>query len=52
MDWKQYQEEVATFFRSLGFKVEVNHVVEGVRSKHAIDVFVTFDRWGYSIRGL
>ncbi len=35
-----------SFFRSLGFKVEVNHVVEGVRSKHAIDVYVTFDRWG------
>jgi hypothetical protein len=46
MDWKQYQEEVAAFFRSLGFKAEVNHVVEGVRSKHAIDVYVTFDRWG------
>ena len=46
MDWKQYQEEVAAFFRSLGFKAEVNHVVEGVRSKHAIDVYVTFERWG------
>lgn len=45
-DWKQYQEEVAAFFRSVGFKAEVNHIVEGVRSKHAIDVYVTFDRWG------
>lgn len=45
-DWKQYQEEVAAFFRSLGFKAEVNHIVEGVRSKHEIDVYVTFDRWG------
>src|SRR5260370_39330873 len=46
MDWKKYKEEVAAFFRSLGFKAEVNHVVEGVRSKHAIDVYVTFERWG------
>ena len=46
MDWKQYQEEAAALFRSLGFKAEVNHVVEGVRSKHVIDVYVTFDRWG------
>jgi hypothetical protein len=46
MDWKQYQEEVAAFFGSLGFKAEVNYVVEGVRSKHRIDVYVTFDRWG------
>lgn len=45
-DWKQYQEEAAAFFRSLGFKAEVNHTVEGVRSKHAIDVYVTFERWG------
>src|SRR5439155_23628246 len=46
MDWKQYQEEAAALFRSLGFKAEVNHVVEGVRSKHVIDVYVTFDRCG------
>ncbi len=45
-DWKQYQEEAAAFFRSLGLNSKVNHVVEGVRSKHAIDVYVTFDRWG------
>src|SRR3989454_11774960 len=46
MDWKQYQEEAAALFRSLGFKAEGNHVVEGVRSKHVIDVYVTFGRWG------
>ncbi len=45
-DWKQYQEEAAAFFRFLGFKAEVNHTVEGVRSTHAIDVYITFDRWG------
>ena len=45
-DWAQYQEDAATFFRSLGFNVEVNRLVEGVRSKHKIDVYVTFEKWG------
>jgi len=45
-DWKQYQEEAAAFFRSLGFQATVDYTVEGVRSKHAIDVYVTFERWG------
>ena len=47
-DWKQYQEEAAAFFRSLGFQATVDYTVEGVRSKHAIDVYVTFERWGMS----
>ena len=45
-DWQQYQEDVASFFRSLGFTAKVNHAIEGVRSRHQIDVFVTFEKWG------
>lgn len=44
--WRAYEEDVATFFRSLGLDAKVEHVVEGVRSKHAIDVYVTFEKWG------
>jgi hypothetical protein len=45
-DWRQYQEEAAAFFRSLGFQAAVDYTVQGVRSNHAIDVHVTFERWG------
>lgn len=44
--WRDYQEEVAQFFRSLGFSATVGQSVQGVRSKHEIDVLVTFERWG------
>jgi hypothetical protein len=44
--WQEYQENVAAFFRSLGFEVEIDRTVEGVRSRHAIDVYITFDKWG------
>ena len=38
--WKKYQDEAAAFFRSLGFEVRNEDVIEGVRGKHKIDVFV------------
>lgn len=37
---------MADFFRSLGFAAKVNYVIEGVRSTHEIDVYVTFEKWG------
>ena len=48
--WRQYQEDVAAFFRSLGFNVAVDHDVEGVRSNHKIDVWVDFEKWGWQHR--
>ena len=45
-EWRQYQEDVADFFRLLGFTAEVNWVIEGIRSQHEIDVYVTFEKWG------
>ena len=38
--WKKYQDEAAAFFRSLGFEAKTEEVIEGVRGKHNIDVFV------------
>ncbi len=38
-DWREYQEEVAEFFRSAGWSVDVEAEVRGVRTRHAIDVW-------------
>lgn len=49
MDWKDYQEETAEFFRSLGLKAETDVTVEGVRTKHDIDVLVKSHHAGFAI---
>lgn len=49
-NWQEYQEEVAEFFRSIGMNAEVDKVVHGVRGTHAIDVWVTFDRYGINFK--
>lgn len=38
--WKQYQEDAANFFRSLGYSSTVEESVTGVRGEHKIDVLV------------
>ncbi len=38
--WKDYQEEAADLFRSMNFEATVEAVIEGVRGKHEIDVWV------------
>lgn len=45
-NWRLYQEEAATFFREQGCSTEVEAKVIGVRTKHKIDVWVTFSRYG------
>ncbi len=45
-NWREYQEEVAAFFRRQGCRAEVEKVIQGVRAKHEIDVYVTFSRSG------
>ena len=50
MDWKQYQEETAKFFRSLGCEAEVEAKVAGARAEHSIDVWVRFKRFGLESR--
>jgi len=47
--WQEYQEEVAEFFRSVGAETKVNHVIQGVRTTHAIDVFVKLHYVGFDV---
>lgn len=48
-DWKEYQEEAAVFFRSLGCEATVDAFVQGIRTGHNVDVWVSFDRFGLKI---
>lgn len=48
-DWKQYQEEAAEFFRSLGLKASTDKRVQGVRTSHDIDVLVEIDVAGFAV---
>ncbi|QIA64265.1 hypothetical protein GT360_12425 [Vibrio astriarenae] len=40
INWKQYQESVAHFFKELGLDTEIEAIVHGVRGKHEVDVLV------------
>ncbi|UVK40564.1 restriction endonuclease [Mesorhizobium sp. AR10] len=51
-DWKQYQEEAAEFFRSLGLKASTDVRLAGVRTVHDIDVLVTIDVAGFEVKWL
>lgn len=50
MDWREYQEKTADFFRSLGLEAETNITVQGVRTKHDIDVLVKFSHVGFEVK--
>ncbi len=50
MNWREYQEETAQFFRSLGYGAVVNASVDGARSRHDVDVWVTLSRSGLQIQ--
>lgn len=39
-NWFEFQEEICTYFKSLGFEAETNKTVIGVRTSHDIDIFV------------
>lgn len=45
-DWRDYQLQVAAFFRKCGCEAEVEVTVEGARGTHDVDVLVTFHRHG------
>jgi len=49
-DWLAYQNEVAEFFRRAGWTVEVEAQVQGVRTRHKIDVWALSRRLGVVIR--
>ncbi|WP_018015911.1 restriction endonuclease [Teredinibacter turnerae] len=46
MNWKSFQSQTAELFIKAGCSAEVEKIVEGVRGKHEIDVYVTFKRYG------
>jgi restriction system protein len=48
--WRAYQEEAAEFFRSIGTQASTDVTVQGVRTKHAVDVLVEIDLVGFSVR--
>jgi hypothetical protein len=44
--WRQYQEDAASYFRSVGLDAQTDVELQGVRSTHRIDVVVRFRRAG------
>ena len=46
MTWRQFQEETAEFFRSLGCDAQVEAKIIGARAEHKIDVWVRFTKFG------
>ncbi|WP_417702222.1 restriction endonuclease [Pseudomonas sp.] len=49
MNWKDYQEKAAEFFRSLGLDAETDVTIQGVRTKHDIDVLVKSHHVGFDV---
>lgn len=52
MDWKDYQEKAAEFFRSIGLVAETDVTIQGARTKHDIDVLVKSHHAGFDITWL
>lgn len=51
-DWRRYQEEAASFFRTLGLEAATDVSLQGVRTSHAIDVVVTSQHAGFRVTWL
>lgn len=49
MNWREYQEETALFFRSLGLEAETDVTVKGVRTEHDVDVLVKSKHAGFEV---
>ncbi len=47
--WREYQEEAAEFFRSLGLSAETDVTLQGVRTTHDIDVVVKSKHVGFEV---
>ncbi|HEX2546275.1 MAG TPA: restriction endonuclease, partial [Ramlibacter sp.] len=48
-EWSDYQEEAAEFFRSLGLEATTDATVQGVRTKHDVDVLVKSRHAGFEV---
>lgn len=47
--WEKYQEDAASYFRSLGLTATTNATVDGVRTSHNVDVLVKSHHVGFDI---
>lgn len=47
--WQNYQEAAAAFFRSLGMDAETDITVQGIRTKHDVDVLVKSRHMGFDV---
>lgn len=47
--WRDYQEEAAAFFRSIGLTAETDATVLGVRTSHDVDVLVKSHHFGFEV---
>jgi len=52
ISWRDYQEEAASFFRTLGLSAETNVRLAGVRTHHDIDVLVRMHHAGFDVTWL
>lgn len=52
INWKDYQEEAAAFFRGLGLDAKTDVRVKGVRTHHDVDVVVRSQHVGFDITWL
>jgi restriction system protein len=48
-DWKEYQEEAAAFFRSLGLDANTDITIRGIRTTHDVDVLVKAFHPGFDV---
>lgn len=48
--WKEYQEVTASFFRSLGLEAQTDITLQGIRTKHDIDVIAESRHTGFNAR--
>jgi restriction system protein len=51
-DWRDYQEEAAALFRSMGLVAATNVTVKGVRTAHDVDVVVKSHHAGFDVTWL
>lgn len=51
-NWRDYQEESAELFKSMGLEAATNVTVQGVRTKHNVDVVVKSHHAGFDITWL
>lgn len=49
MNWKDYQEKAAEFFRSLGLDAKTDVTIQGARTKHDVDVLVKSHHAGFEV---